>query len=140
MRQPGTTITGEDTTTRTLGRVHVEQTIIQWNDTERVSVNYRVGDIDLYADPRDCTSFDEPISDEELTDLLATYGQHGYRLTTSNVQEAVEEMLEAAAGRLSEQDEEGIQLVAAMLDAILDDDAKAARPASAIAGDLIRTA
>ncbi len=38
-------------------------------------------------------------------------------------------MLEAAAGRLSDDDAEGVELVASMLDAVLDDDAKDARPA-----------
>ncbi len=129
MAEPGTKVTGETTTTRIIGGVEVEQTIIRWNATRRISVDYRVGDVQIYADPHDLTSFDDPLSDEELIELLSTYGLRGHRLTATTPQEVVDDMLDAAAGRLAATDTEGIELVAAMLDAVLDDDAKDARPA-----------
>jgi hypothetical protein len=129
MPEPGTKVTGRHPTTRVLDGVQVTQTVISWNDTDDISVDYCAGDIDMYADPHDLTSFDAPLSDEELRDLLATYGVRGFKLTASDPNTVVVDMLDAAAGALGEHDTEGIALVAAMLDAVLDEDAKAARPA-----------
>jgi hypothetical protein len=128
MSEPGTKVTSECTTTRTLDGVKVEETVIKWNCTRAISVDYRVGDVALYADI-DLASFDAPLADEELRDLLATYSLRGFKLAESEPSALLTEMLETAAGRLCEDDAEGIELVAAMLDAVLDDDAKAARPA-----------
>ncbi len=71
MDEPGTKIIGEETTTRTPGGVEIEQTIIRWNATARISVDYRVGNVDIYADPHQLISFDEPLTDSQLIELLA---------------------------------------------------------------------
>jgi hypothetical protein len=72
--------------------------------------------------------------------LLAIYGVHRFRLATTDPNAVLEEMLDVASGMLSEHDSEGIALVAAMLDAVLDEDAKVARPATEIVADLLRNA
>jgi hypothetical protein len=76
MRAPGTRITSEETTTRTIGSVEVEETIIRWNDTDRISVDYAVGDVQMYDDPYELTSFDEPLDDACLADLLTSTSSH----------------------------------------------------------------
>jgi hypothetical protein len=129
MRQPGTKITSRRPTTRTIDGVTVEETVLRWNATEGISVDYRAGDVEMFADPTDCTSFDEPLSDSGLRDLLATYGVRGFKLAVSDPSALVRDMLEVAVGRLSEHDTEEIALVAAMLDAVLEEEAKAARSA-----------
>ncbi len=82
-------VAGETTTTRTVAGVKVEQTMITWNDTRRISVDYRVGDVDLYADTRDLTSFAAPLDDEELRDLLATYSLRGFKLSVRDSSQLV---------------------------------------------------
>jgi hypothetical protein len=140
MSEPGTRIIGEETAIRQLECVRVEELTLTWNDTDRISVDYRAGGVDMPADPVDCTSFDEPLDDEELLELLAIYGVHGMKLVSTDPRAVLEEMLDVAAGMLSEHDREGIALVVAMLDAVLDEDAKAARPATEIVADLLRNA
>lgn len=140
MHEPGTKITGAHTVTRTIAGVPVEETVITWNGTRSMSVDYRVGAIEMHADTVALTSFDEPLSDEELLDLLGTYSVLGLRVSPSHPSDVVEEMLEAAVGRLSRHDTEGIELVAAMLNAVLDDDARAARPAIDIVRARVRDA
>jgi hypothetical protein len=118
MDEPGTKITGEETTTRTLGGVEIEQTIIRWNATARISVDYHVGNVDIYADPHQLTSFDEPLTDSQLIELLATYGVRSGRLTVARLHALVHETLAGLCRRSR-----------IALDAVFDDDA-AASPAT----------
>jgi hypothetical protein len=112
MDEPGTKITGEETTTRTLGGVEIEQTIIRWNATAQISVDYRVGNVHIYADPHQLTSFDEPLTDSQLIELLAAYGVRSGRLTVARLHALVYETLAGLCRR---------RRIA--LDAVLDNDA-----------------
>lgn len=140
MSEPGTTVVDSSVTTRQVDHVEVEELTLRWNDTDRISVDYRAAGVDMYGDPADCTSFDEPIDDEALRELLAQYGVLGYQLVSTDPSAVVEQMLEAAVGMLSRYDHEAIAVVEAMLDAVLDDDAKAARPAGNLVRALMRDA
>jgi hypothetical protein len=73
MAEPGTRIVGERSTVRHVAGIDVTETVIEWNATDRISVDYRADDVELWADPADCTSFDAPLDDEELRELLAEY-------------------------------------------------------------------
>lgn len=73
-RPAGTKVTGERRQQRTIDGHAVTETIITWNDTEQISVDYQAGDVELWADPDTCTSFDAPLPDEELRRLMVSYG------------------------------------------------------------------
>jgi len=73
--ESGTKVVNETFTKREIANgVVITETIIEWNDTDGISVDYETADgISLYADRVSLTSFDEPLGDEDLRDLLAAY-------------------------------------------------------------------
>jgi hypothetical protein len=74
MSAPGTRIVAEEVTTRRVDGLDVEQKVIHWNETDGISVDYRAGDVDLWADSTACTSHDKVLTDAELRELLVDYG------------------------------------------------------------------
>lgn len=78
MYEPGTKVVAEDEKTREIEGVAVTETIIRWNETDAISVDYRVGEgeheVSLWEDDATCTAFDEPLSDAELRERLVQQG------------------------------------------------------------------
>jgi hypothetical protein len=72
--EPGTKVVNETEAEREIDGIVITETIIEWNDTDGISADYvTAGGINLYADRESLTSFDEPLSDDELRDVLAEY-------------------------------------------------------------------
>ena len=70
---PGTRVVNETSITRQLDGIAVTERVLEWNETGRISVDYEAGDVPLWADPESQTSFDSPLDDNELRQLLADY-------------------------------------------------------------------
>ncbi len=73
MPEPGTKVTGEDTRAREIDGVKVTETTIHWNATDDISVDYHAHAVDMYADRDALTSFDEPLGDAALRELMVDY-------------------------------------------------------------------
>jgi hypothetical protein len=74
MPEPGTKVTGEDTRVREIDGVKVTETTIHWNATDDISVDYHAHVVvDMYADRDALTSFDEPLGDAALRELMVDY-------------------------------------------------------------------
>jgi hypothetical protein len=84
MREPGTVITHDAAETRCVDGITITETTLRWNDTSKISVDYHahVGPdgIDMYADSESLTSFDDPLTDEELRTLMREYGVYAQNL------------------------------------------------------------
>jgi hypothetical protein len=73
MAEPGTKIVSEQENHREIDGILVIETIIHWNGTNDISVDYRVDDVELGEDRDAQTSFDQPLDDDELRELLVDY-------------------------------------------------------------------
>jgi hypothetical protein len=72
--EPGTKVVNETSTERVIDGLVITETVIEWNATNDISVDYETSaGVFLWEDREVCTSFDGPLSDEELRALLSEY-------------------------------------------------------------------